>query len=363
MKKVIVFILCLILTVFGDFFVAGAITARSAVVINGETGEVLYGLNQSLPLPMASTTKIMTALILCKYKNLQDKITVPPKALAVEGTSMGLKAGDVVTYKDLLYGMMLSSGNDAANTTAVSISGSIEKFADLMNKEASFIGLKETFFETPSGLDKGNHHTTAYDLALITMSAMKYSEFEKAVSSKSYKVNFLNSDKKYTLYNHNKLLIKYGDVVGVKTGFTKKAGRCLVSAARRDGKYVIAVTLNDGNDWFDHRTLIDLGYSKLKKVTVPKQTVKIPVAGTNGKWVIAETGGYSIFTAGKNIDFKISVPEFLYSPVKSGDIIGTVTYIYDGKTLKTVSIRSNNSIKAEKRHNFRNLIFIILRGI
>ena len=206
-------------------------SAKAAVLINGDTGEIIYSYNENEKLPMASTTKIMTALILCETADLSEEITVTADMLKVEGSSMGLLAGDRVTYHDLLYGMMLASGNDAANVTAISIAGSVEKFAKMMNRRAEELGLKNTHFVTPSGLDADGHYTTAYDLALLAAFALKNEDFAKAASSKSAVLNYGNPPYRRTLTNHNKLLSSFEGAVGVKTGFTKKSGRCLVSAA------------------------------------------------------------------------------------------------------------------------------------
>ena len=189
-------------------FKASAVSnsAKAAVVINGDTGEVIYAKNQSERLPMASTTKIMTGLLLCEYGNLDREITVTDEMVRVEGSSMGLLCGDKVTLHDLLYGLMLASGNDAANTIAIVIAGSCQKFAEMMNNKAKEIGLSNTSFVTPSGLDDQNHYSTAYDMALLTKYALKNADFAAAVSSKSATLNYGNPPYRRTLTNHNKLL-------------------------------------------------------------------------------------------------------------------------------------------------------------
>ena len=196
------------------------VSAKAAVVICGDTGEVLFSKSHNERLPMASTTKIMTGLLLCEYGNLDREITVTAEMVRVEGSSMGLLVGDKVTLHDLLYGLMLASGNDAANTIAIVVAGSIGDFAELMNRKAKEIGLKDTNFVTPSGLDDENHYTSAYDLAMLTKYAMQNEDFAKAVGSKSAVLNYGNPPYRRTLINHNKLLKSVDGCVGVKTGFT-----------------------------------------------------------------------------------------------------------------------------------------------
>lgn len=262
MKRIICLCVSFLITINPLSASAYNTSAKAAIVIDGTTGEILYSQNCDARLPMASTTKIMTALLLCELGgDLTQTVVTTREMVTVEGSSMGLQVGDTVSYHDLLYGMMLASGNDAANTTAVAIGGSVNKFVAIMNERAKKMGLTNTHFVTPSGLDAEGHYTTAYELAIITKEALKNEKFARAVATAKARLCYGNPPYNRTLTNHNKLLKMYDDVVGVKTGFTKKSGRCLVSAAKKDGKLVIAVTLNDGNDWQDHRHLLDLGLS------------------------------------------------------------------------------------------------------
>ena len=232
-------------------------SAKAAAIINGDTGEVIYEQNANQRLPMASTTKIMTALLLCEQEAFEREIVVTDEMVRVEGSSMGLLPGDRVTYRDLLYGMLLASGNDAANTTAISVGGSIEQFVQMMNNKAAELGLHNTQFVTPSGLDAEGHYTTAHDLAQLAAYALQNQNFAEAAGSDSATLCYGNPPYNRKLQNHNRLLRLSDDVVGVKTGYTKKSGRCLVSAGRRDGKLVVAVTLNDSNDWQDHLSMLE----------------------------------------------------------------------------------------------------------
>lgn len=260
-------------------------SAKAAIVICGNTGQVVFEQNADVRLAMASTTKIMTALLLCEAGKPDTVVHVTKEMVTVEGTSMGLMPGDIVTYRGLLYGLLLCSGNDAANTTAIALAGSVEKFVQMMNLKAVSLGLDDTHFDTPSGLDGEGHYTTAHDLANLTRFALQNKQFAAAASTVSETVYFGNPPQRRTLKNHNRLLREYDGAIGVKTGFTKKAGRCLVSAAKRNDRFVICVTLCDPNDWQDHKNLLDYGISQLpayippKESAVPKNPVKPSVAG------------------------------------------------------------------------------------
>ena len=291
MKKVLCVLMSLAVLMLSTYCVSG-ISASAAVVINGDSGDILYSHNSDVRLPMASTTKIMTALVLLENcKNLDEEIVTTKEMVTVEGSSMGLLPGDLVSYRALLYGMMLSSGNDAANTVAISIGKSVGGFVELMNKKAQDLGLKNTHFVTPSGLDAEGHYTTAYELALIARAALKNPDFSKAVSAKSATLCYGNPPYRRSVSNHNRLLRMYDDIIGVKTGFTKKSGRCLVSAARRDGKLVIAVTLNDGNDWADHRFLLDTGLGAIEVCEYEPEcrNVSVPVIGGRSETLNMQT--------------------------------------------------------------------------
>lgn len=351
---------CLILLSNICFVGAEDISAKSAVVIDGDTGEVLYSFNCNERLPMASTTKIMTALLLCELGgDLSTTVVTTNEMVTVEGSSMGLLAGDTVSYYDLLYGMMLSSGNDAANTVAISLAGSVDRFVDLMNERAEQMGLVNTCFVTPSGLDADEHYTTAYELALIAKEALKNEHFAKAAASRSARLCYGNPPYYRTLKNHNKLLKMYDDVIGVKTGFTKKSGRCLVSACKKDGKFVIAVTLNDGNDWQDHRYLLDLGISLIetKEFSYPDRIVKIPCV--SGSVIEAEVPSVSInVTENTNVTYQIKAPAFLYAPISKGQKIGEICYYCDGVSVCSKDIYAGDSQK--QNHNRFKLFFQIL---
>ena len=339
MKRIFCVCLCALMLCFFNLNCrAVSLSAEAAVVINGDTNEIIFSHNKDKRLPMASTTKIMTALLLCEMcDDLSQTIVTTKEMVTVEGSSMGLLAGDTVSYRDLLYGLMLASGNDAANTVAIALSGSVEKFVEQMNIRAQEIGLCDTHFDTPSGLDGPTHYTTAYELALIASFAMQNEEFSRAASSQSAVLFYGNPPYRRSLSNHNRLLKSYSDVVGVKTGYTKKAGRCLVSAAKKDGKYVITVTLNDKNDWADHRALIDFAFSNIKIHTVSVAQKDINVLLSTGDNLNINIDDVAISTTDKeNITYKISLPRFLNLPIHKGQEIGEIRYC-SGENLLLVS--------------------------
>lgn len=333
MKKIICILLLTVAVCAQSCFTAFGISAAAYTVINGDNGELIESSNGDTRLPMASTTKIMTALLLCEHGDFDREITVSADMLKVEGSSMGLLAGDKVTLHDLLYGMMLASGNDAANVTAITIGGSVGGFVEMMNKRAEEMGLKDTHFVTPSGLDADGHYTTAKELAIIAMNAMKNEEFAKAASSASAVLNYGNPPYRRSLSNHNRLLKYFDGAVGVKTGFTKKSGRCLVSAARRDGKLVIAVTLNDPNDWKDHEQLLESGLNAIHQTDYKYDgELRVPVINGKSNELKIELEPYTVNTVSDSeINGQIKLPKFIYAPVKSGDVIGEIEY-FSGDT-------------------------------
>ena len=330
-----------------------AISAKSAVLICADTGEIIYSRNAEERLPMASTTKIMTALLLCE-QDLKRQVTVSFSDINTEGTSMGLKDKDTVTLEDLLYGMLLASGNDAANAAAAAVGGTVGNFVNLMNEKAKSLGLKNTHFVTPSGLD-------AYDMAILAKNALNNADFAKAAVTKEKTVSLNNGEKKITLTNHNRLLRSYSDVTGVKTGFTKKSGRCLVSSAEKDGRKVIAVTLNDPDDWKDHRYMLDLGLETVKEYKVsPKQNyADIRVFGGNKNSIRIFLPEFSVCSAAKSeLGCEVNIKSAVFAPVKKGQKLGEIVFTSDGRVIKKCDLNSDEDIKREKSGFFKKLINI-----
>lgn len=242
--------------------------AESYAVIDGKSGGIICEKNSSARLPMASTTKIITAIIIIEEMPQDMLLSVPKDATLAEGSSIYLKENEKLSVKDLLYGLLLESGNDAAITLAIGHSGSVEKFTQRMNEFVAELGLKNTMLANPHGLTAENHYTTAMDLSQITMYAMNNDTFRRIVSTKKYISQ--SNDGKFTRYffNHNKLLTRYDGAIGVKTGYTKAAGRCLVSAATREDEMYICVTLNDKNDWSDHDSLLSHAFDSYKSIEI-----------------------------------------------------------------------------------------------
>ena len=357
MKKsaVLILVFAFLLNLFCPFVKAEfSISAKAAIVIAADTLEVLYEKSANKKLPMASTTKIMTALLLAEQPDLSKTVKTTKQMVTVEGSSMGLLEGDTVSYRDLLYGMLLASGNDAANTTAYVLAGSTQGFAKMMNEKAAELGMKNTSFVTPSGLDDENHYTTAYDLAVLTAAALENAAFRTACSSKSAVLYYGNPPYRRTLTNHNKLLGNYDGIIGVKTGFTKKSGRCLVTAAEREGKRVIAVTLNDPDDWNDHRKLLDYGLEKVLVTEFKNDDIDdvLPIICGSADLIRIKFEQTKICTSldGNNeIKRKIILPKFVYAPISAGEKVGRIEYYFKDKLVKTTDAFSVADVERYNR--------------
>ncbi len=370
MKRVACF---LIMLCFVFPLKAGAVStsAKAAILINADTGEVVYEQNAKERLPMASTTKIMTALLLCENANMEEQITVTAEMVRVEGSSMGLLAGDKVSFKALLYGMLLASGNDAANVTAYALGGTIDGFVKMMNDKAKELGLENTHFETPSGLDGDEHYTTAEDLANLARECLKNEDFAQAAASKSATLEYGNPPYRRTLTNHNKLLKTFEGAIGVKTGFTKKSGRCLVSAAERDGKRVIAVTLNDPNDWADHTALLNYGFEQIKttKISPSQKEYTIDVISSEEKSITVDIEDYTVTSLdGKGFSYEIDLPNFVYAPIIEGERLGSITYFKNGEEIAQKDIIADVNIekipvKANFNEKFKDAFKYIFKSI
>ncbi len=308
-----------------------ALSARSAVVLDTASGRILFEHNSRTKRGMASTTKIMTALCALEHGNLEKTVTISNTASGVEGSSMYLAAGEKLKLSDLVYGLMLVSGNDAATAIAENVSGSTEKFAELMNKKATEIGAFDTSFTNPHGLSDDNHYTTAYDLAKITAYAMKNPLFCEIVSTKSKKLPQNEGGYPRLLVNHNKFLNMYEGCIGVKTGFTKATGRCLVTAVDKNGMRFVCVTLNASDDWSDHKVMYDNAYSsfspyKLKSSGETITTANISHGELPTVELITKSDIYIPIKSGEESDIEFTAVPFeeLTAPIKTGDTLGTL---------------------------------------
>ena len=338
------------------------VSAQSAVVLTADTGTVLFEKDGHTPRPVASTTKIMTALLALEAAQERGDplVDITQEMVAVEGSSMGLQAGDSISLTGLAAGMLLASGNDAANAAALYLDGSLESFAARMNQRAAVLGMEDTHFVTPSGLDGEDaqglgHLSTAYDMALLARAALEDQAFRQLCSSPSLAVEFAEPVKRVTYTNHNKLLAQYQGCVGVKTGFTKEAGRCLVSAAERDGALLIAVTLNAPNDWQDHTALLDYGFSQVEpyqlaggdvRLTVPVVGSPVEVVslrGSNGGEVTLPLG------QGAQVERVVHAPKFLYAPVEAGEQVGKICWYLEGQLLGSAPLTAAGAAPLQEK--------------
>ena len=329
MKKCVSLILAVLLIMPVRAAEKPAVSAKSAVLIEYHTGKVLYAKNADKQLPMASTTKIMTALLALEEGNLEDMVTISRRAANVEGSSMYLREGEKISLSDLLIGLMLSSGNDAALAIAEHMAGNEAAFADRMTKKAKEMGCINTQFKNASGLPNDEHYTTALELALITGKALENEKFREIVSTKSAKAGGR------TLSNHNKMLSLYEGAIGVKTGFTKKAGRTLVSAANRGGVELIAVTLNAPDDWTDHTNILNYGFSQMERrqiVAKGDRASSVSVlngAPNNAPVLFAEDVFLSVLKTAKT-EIKYSVRNDISAPIEKGEEAGRAEIFLDG---------------------------------
>lgn len=325
---------------------AGAISAQKAILLDGATGRVLYEKRADEKSLIASTTKIMTALVVCEQCNVLDRFRIPREAVGIEGSSIYLKEGEVLTVQELLYGMMLHSGNDAATALAIFCGGTVEGFAQLMNDKARFLGMRDTHFVNPHGLDAPNHYSTARDLAVLADYAMKNPVFAQTVSTRSVTIG------SRVLTNHNKLLWRVEGADGVKTGFTKAAGRILVSSAKRDGRRLVAVTIEDGNDWADHAALYEEGFSQFQlRLLVRKGQLLgvLPVFGGTEEGVeVLAAEDFSIAMRPEEqakVSFSRKGPAF--APVVAGADAGFAYLCIDGKPVGKVPVVYGKTIEQE----------------
>lgn len=303
---------------------APAVSAASAVLMDAESGRVLYEKDAHTPRLIASTTKLMTALVAVTSTNLDTVITMESEYQA-EGSSMYLRLGEKLTLKELLYGLLLASGNDAALAIAGGCAGDVETFVGWMNEKATLLGMENTHFANPNGLDDEAHYSSAYDLALLGREVLKNETLAELVATKSVTVTGRS------LSNHNKLLWRYEGCTGMKTGYTDAAGRTLVSSAERNGQSLICVTLKDPNDWDDHAKLLDYGFKTWPRhllARAGKGFQTLPVSGSLLSQVLVATAAEVAYplTEGERVKVWVTLPEQVTAPVKKGAIAGKLTF-------------------------------------
>lgn len=325
---------------------ASALSAQQAILADGQTGQILYEKDPDRQVLIASTTKIMTALIVCEQCNVLDRMEIPKEAVGIEGSSMYLKEGEVLTIQELLYGLMLQSGNDAAVALAIYCGGTVSDFAELMNDKAHRLGMKNTHFVNPHGLDAPDHYSTARDLAVLAAYAMNNPIFARTVSAKTVTIG-----QRY-LRNHNKLLWQVEGADGVKTGFTKAAGRILVSSAVRQGRRLVAVTINAPDDWNDHKKLLEQGFSEYTPQTLISQEDVVgcvEIAGGAQGEVSVLAAEEFVYALRQNESWHLELPhrEFVYAPVVRGQDAGYAHIFVEGKAVGKISLVYADTVEME----------------
>ena len=332
MKRVLAGLVVIVCLVGGTSPARGAgpsISAASAILVDGASGRVLYEHNAHERRPIASITKLMTALVAVESTpDLSREVTIKEEYTRAEGSSMYLREGEVLTLEDLLYGLLLASGNDAALAVAGACAGDVDTFVAWMNQWAADLGMEDTHFANPNGLNDDNHYSTAADMALLARVVMDQEVLAEIVATKSITIG------ERTLVNHNKLLWRYEGCIGMKTGYTDLAGRTLVSCAQRGEQRLIAVTLHDPNDWEDHAALFDYGFETYPDhllARAGKQVRTLPIVGSLNRFVPVETDSDVSYplTAEERVRAEVVLPQQVQAPVEAGQIAGRITFYLD----------------------------------
>lgn len=337
-----------------------SLSAKSAVLYQPQTNDFVYTKNCDAMLPMASTTKIMTALVAIENFDLDEKVAVSDEAIGIEGSSLYLKRGEVLTMRDLLSGLMLRSANDAAAAIACAVSGDISSFAKKMNEKALELGLKNTNFTNPHGLDNENHYTTARELAIISAEALKNETFKEIVSSKKEIITNSMGESRLVI-NHNKLLNLYDGAIGIKTGFTKRSGRCLVGASEKDGLTFITVTINAPNDWEDHIKLFDYGYSILENrhiASIGDFSYQIPIVNSKNDFVCVKNNeefNMIMYKNASDVKTHVKLARYTTAPINENQIIGKVVFTLDNKYIGEIDLITENSVNKKENKKLFSL--------
>lgn len=342
------------------------VTARAAVAVEAETGRVLYEKNADEVLPMASTTKIMTALVVLENAELSDVVEIDGRMAGIEGSSMNLDAGEELTVEQLLYGLMLRSGNDAAVALAIHVSGGVEEFVEKMNARAAEMGLTHTHFCNPHGLPAEGHETTARELARIAAEAWKHEDFRRIVGTKSVTVPWKGREYDRAMKNKNKLLTLLPGGNGIKTGYTRAAGRCLVGGAERDGMQLITVVLNAPDMWNDTIRIMEEEFAQVRMkqvVQAGKICGSVPLAW-GGKMPVAAGEGASLpLREGEEAEFEWILPETIESAVAVGENLGyaKISVKGEGEVLCTIPLVCAESAAPPERR-YGDAVREIARG-
>lgn len=357
LKKVIMLLLpCYFLFVICIDSVAINTSAKSSILIEADSGDVILSNNAYQRLPMASTTKIMTAIVAIENCDCSTEITITEAMVGVEGSSIYLKVGERLTLEQLLYALLLQSANDAAEAIAIGISDSVDNFALLMNEKARELGLNNTNFTNPHGLDDDMHYTTAADLAKITAYALKNELFREIVSTKKYVIKETDCNNERYLTNHNKLLFMYDGTIGVKTGFTKRSGRCLVSAAEKNGVTLIAVTLSAPDDWNDHISMFNYGFEQYESLTLADKgqlSFRLPVICGDSDSVLISNKDSVTLTLKKDhkqlvCRIRIYNGKTLFAPIKKNEHIADAVYYVEDREIAIIPLYTVDDVNAPK---------------
>lgn len=335
MKRLCCVCLCLALMLAALVPAAGAVStaASSAILIDGESGRVLYEHNAHEPRYIASITKLMTALVAMESGHGMDEVVLIKKEYTgAEGSSMYLREGEKLTLEALMYGLLLASGNDAALAVAGYCAGSVGEFVARMNRKAVLLGMENTRFVNPSGLTEEGHMSTAFDMARLAAACMKNETIAEMVGTRTITI----AGRTFT--NHNKLLWRYEGCVGMKTGYTERSGRTLISCAQREGQRLIAVTLNDANDWADHTAMLDYGfanYTRTRLSAAGERYARLPVTGSLLSFVQVEAVDeiYYPLAAGEQLRQEVSLARWTQAPVARGQTAGTITWYLEDKVV------------------------------
>jgi len=332
------------------------VSAQSAILIEAQSGEIVYEKNAHVRLPMASTTKIMTAIVAMEYADPATIVEISPAAVGVEGSSIYLYAGERLSLENLLYALLLESANDAAVAIAIAVAGSVDAFAELMNLKAAALGLTDTHFTNPHGLDHEQHYTTASDLSKIATYCMQNSLFRTIVATQRMTIPLHDTEGVRLLLNHNRLLRTYEGTIGLKTGFTKRSGRCLVSAAERDGITLIAVTLNAPDDWDDHTHMFDYGFERFESQLLQsangfKHSIPI-IGGTQAAVTVSNQSEVRVVLPKHHgpIDLICEAPRWISGSILQGQELGKLVWYCDGEIIASVPLLAQTTIPMAPRH-------------
>lgn len=324
------------------------LSAKSFYLMDGLTKTALSSKNPDLPLPMASTTKIMTCIVALEKAALSDIVMIPKEAVGIEGSSVYLVEGECLTLEELLFALMLESANDAAIAIALHVCDDVDAFVDLMNEKAVELGMFGTHFVNPHGLPAEGHVSTAKDLCLLLSYALKNNAFSHYSGTKSITIDAPNSSKRF-LSNHNKLLRIYDSCIAGKTGYTKEAGRCLVTAAEKNGRILICATLGDPNDWNDHISLFEYGFSLYEETLIFSEaelTSALPVVGGEQMQVlVSNKEGFSFWLKYDEIyKMEIELPAFEFAPVYEGDVLGEAVISVNGIEVRRIELFAKSTV-------------------